>query len=416
MKRLLPLLLLAATPAFAHPPVDSPSLQFLPPEGQVVDLLAQDPGVRRAGAMLTAAQAEARARDVGPHEFTAHGEYLTRSTNLEGRLNEWTAGVSRGIRLPGKAEADRMIGASGVGVAENGLGDARHEAALSLKSLWIAWLVAESDARQSEAEIAAYERQLSVTARARQLGQSATLQVEQVQAALSQARALAAQATQARLDARMTLQRSFPMLTLPVSPPAMPEPKAPPGSWEDWRKAVLDDNHEIKMARSEAERRDWLAKRARMDRFADPTFDLRTFQERGGHETGFGIGFSVPIGGALRSATADQTAAEAAAASVVAHRVQRQVEITAERDVINAQQGLEAWRQSQAAAQSSAAMLARMQRAVELGDQGITELLITRRQDYDMRRSEARMRASAHGAILQLLIDSHRVWGLGDEE
>lgn len=416
MKKLLPLLLLAATPAFAHPPVNSPSLSFLPPEGQVVDMLTQDPTVRRADALLNAAQAEARARDAGPHEFTVHGEYVTRSTNLDGRLNEWTAGVSRGIRLPGKADADRRIGASGVDAAQNGLGDARHQTALALKNLWIAWLVAESDARQSDADVAAYERQLSTTQRARQLGQTATLEVEQIQAALGQARTVAAQATQVRLDAKMTLQRSFPTLVLPVAPPAMPEPQAPPGTWEDWRKAVLDDNHEIKMARSEAERRDWLAKRARLDRFADPTLDLRTFQERSGHETGFGIGFSMPIGGALRSATADQTAAEAAAASVAAHRVQREVEIIAERDVITAQQSLEAWRQSQASAQSSAAMAARMQRAHELGDQGITELLIARRQDYDVRRNEGRARAAAHSAILQLLIDSHRVWGLGDEE
>jgi outer membrane protein TolC len=416
MKKLLPFLLLIAAPALAHPPVSSPSLSFLPPEGQVVDMLTQDPNVRRADALLNAAQAEARGRDAGPHEFTLHGEYVTRATNLDGRLNEWTAGVSRGIRLPGKAEADRRIGASGVDAAQNGLGDARHQTALALKNLWITWLVAESDARQSDADVAAYERQLSVTQRSRQLGQTATLEVEQVQAALGQARTLAAQATQARLDAKMTLQRSFPTLVLPVSPPAMPEPQAPPGSWEDWRKAVLDDNHEIKMARSEAERRDWLAKRARLDRFADPTLDLRTFQERSGHETGFGIGFSMPIGGALRSAAADQTAAEAAAAYVAAHRVQREVEIVGERDVITARQSLEAWRQSQAAAQSSAAMLARMQRAHELGDQGLTELLIARRQDYDMRRNEGRARAAAHSAILQLLIDSHRVWGLGDEE
>lgn len=92
------------------------------------------------------------------------------------------------------------------------------------------------------------------------------------------------------------------------------------------------------------------------------------------------------------------------------------MEIIAERDVIGAQQGLEAWRQSRAAAQSSAVMLTRMQRANELGDQGITELLIARRQDYDVRRDETRARASAHSAVLQLLIDSHRIWGLGDEE
>ncbi|HEU0163374.1 MAG TPA: TolC family protein [Rhizomicrobium sp.] len=415
MRKLLPLLLLAATPAWAHPPVTSPSLTFLPPEGQVVDLLAQDPGVRRASAMLTAAQAEARGREAGPHEFTLHGEYVSRATNLEGRLDEWVAGVSRGIRLPGKAEADSKIGASGIAVAENGFGDARHQAAITLKTLWIAWLVAEGDAVQAQAEAAAHERQLSATQRARQLGQSATLQVEQVEAALAQARLLAAQAVQARLDARMTLQRSFPALTLPVSPPAMPEPQAPPGSWDEWREAVLEDNHEIKMARSEAERREWLARRARLDRFADPTLDLRTFQERSGHETGFGVGFSMPIGGALRSATADQTAAEAAAATVAARKVQRDVEIVADRDVIQAQQGLEAWRQASIAAKASAAMTARMQRAYELGDQGLTELLIARRQDYDVRRNEARARAAAHSAILQLMIDSHRIWGLGDE-
>jgi len=123
----------------------------------------------------------------------------------------------------------------------------------------------------------------------------------------------------------------------------------------------------------------------------------------------------MPIGGALRSATADQTAAEAAAASVAARKVQRDVEIVADRDVIQAQQGLEAWRQASVAAKASAAMTARMQRAYELGDQGLTELLIARRQDYDVRRSEARARAAAHAAILQLMIDSHRIWGLGDE-
>jgi len=239
--------------------------------------------------------------------------------------------------------------------------------------------------------------------------------VEQVQASLAQAQALVAQAAQSRLDAKMTLQRSFPGLTLPAMPPAMPEPAPPPGDWNEWRAAVLDDNHEIKMARSEADRRDWLARRASMDRFADPTLDLRTFQERAGHETGFGIGFTMPIGGALRSAVADQAAAEATAASVAAHRVLRDVEITADRDIIQARQGLSAWRQSQAAAAASAQMLVRMRRAQELGDAGLTELLIAERQDFDIRRTELRARAAAHGAVLQLMIDAHRIWSLGDE-
>jgi len=412
---LLPHAVVAQSAAVSHADIVSPSLSFMPPHDMVDRVMNEEPGVLRAGALLKSAHAEARAREAGPHEFTAHGEYLSRATNIEGRLDEWTVGVSRGIRLPGKAEADSKIGEFTVAVAENSFGDARHQAATSLKTLWLAWVVAEAEAKLADSEVEGYQRQLQATDRSRQLGQVATLQVEQVQASLAQAQAQAAQAAQTRLDAKMTPQRSFPGLVLPATPPAIPEPAPPPGDWSEWRAAVLDDNHEIKMARSEADRRSWLAQRASMDRFADPTLDLRTFQERSGHETGFGIGFSMPIGGALRSATADQAAAEAAAASVTAHRVLRDVEIVADRDVIQARQGLSAWQQSQAAAAASRQMLTRMRRAYELGDTGLTDLLIAERQDFDVRRLELRARAGAHSAILQLMIDAHRIWSLGDE-
>lgn len=411
----LPVLAQTAAPVSHAEIVSSPSLSFMPPHDMVDKVMAEEPGVLRARALLQSAEAEARGRSAGPHEFTLKGEYVSRATNLEGRLDEWTAGVARGVRLPGKSEADDKIGAFGVEAAQNGFGDARHQAATLLKTLYIGWVSAEAEAVLAEGEVKSHERQLAATERSRQLGHVALLQVEQVQAALAQARAGAATATQARLEARMTLQRSFPGLVLPDHPPAMPDPEAPPGDWAEWRAAVLDDNHEIKMARSEADRREWLARRARLDRFADPTFELRTFQERAGHETGFGVGFSMPIGGALRSAAADQAAAEATAASVTARKTLRDVEIVADRDVIAAQQGLLAWRQSQDAAGASGQMTARMQRAHALGDQGLTELLIAQRQDFDVRRAELRARAGAHAAVLQLMIDAHRIWSLGDE-
>jgi outer membrane protein TolC len=407
---------LLSTTASAHPPVSSPSLEFLPPDGIVTDLLTQDPVVRRAGAMLGSAEAEARARDAGPYEFTVHGEYHSRATSLEGRLDEWGLGVSRGIRLPGKADADEKIGRYTVEVAQNGYGDARHQAATLLKQLWLSWVLAEKDVELAQAEVSSYERQLAAMERSRQLGHSAALDVDQVRAAAAQAQVQVTQAEQTRRDARMTLARSFPTLALPPAAPEMPAPSALPGTGEDWQSAVLDDNHEIKLARSEADRRDWLARRAHLDQFADPTVDLRTFQEMGGHETGFGIGLSIPLGGALRRASADQASAEAVAASVTAHKVQRDVEIAAERDVINAQQSLQAWHQAEMAAGTSKSMVARMQKAYELGDLGLTDLLVARRQDYDVRRTEIRARGAAHSAVLQLLIDSHRIWGLSEEE
>ena len=83
--------------------------------------------------------------------------------------------------------------------------------------------------------------------------------------------------------------------------------------------------------------------------------------------------------------------------------------------MIAAQQGLAGWQQSRLAAYSSRQMLVRMQRAVELGEIGLTELLLAQRQDFEVRRTELRARASAHSAVLQLMIDAHRIWSLGDE-
>jgi len=412
---LAPLALAQPAVPIPHMDIRSPSLDFMPPHYMVDRIMAEDPDVLQARAKVQAAEAEARARAAGPHEFTLRGEYVSRASNIEGRLDEWTIGVARGFRLPGKADADNRIGAAGVAVAENGFGDARHETATLLKTLYIEWVVAETEAGLAEEDVKGYERQLAATTRSRELGQSAILQVEQVQAALGQARALAAQTVQTKLSARVSLQRTFPSLVLPLRLAPMPDPEPPPGAWEEWRAAVLDDNHEIKMARSEAERLEGLATRARLDRFADPTLELRTFQDRSGHETGFGLGFSMPIGGALRSAHADQAAAQASAASIAARKALRDVEIAADRDVIAAQQGLASWRHSREAAGSSGQMLARMQRGVELGDVGLTELLLAQRQDFEVRRTELRARASAHSAVLQLMIDAHRIWSLGDE-
>src|SRR6185312_2473044 len=170
-------LLLMLTPAVAQEAgkphaeiIQSPSLSFMPPHDMVDRVMAEDPGVLKAGAMVKSAQAEARGREAGPHEFTLHGEYNTRTTNLDGTMKEWNAGVSRGIRLPGKYEADSKIGEFGVAVAENGFGDARHQAATLLKTLWLGWVSAETEARLAEDEVASYERQAKAAERGRQLG------------------------------------------------------------------------------------------------------------------------------------------------------------------------------------------------------------------------------------------------------
>ena len=52
-------------------------------------------------------------------------------------------GIERPLRLPGKASADRNIGKATMKEAEARYGEALHEAAQNLLSLWLDWLAAE---------------------------------------------------------------------------------------------------------------------------------------------------------------------------------------------------------------------------------------------------------------------------------
>jgi hypothetical protein len=56
------------------------------------------------------------------------------------RYNEWDVGVERALRLPGKAELDRQLGAAGIASAKISRGDALHEASRGLLAGWFDWL------------------------------------------------------------------------------------------------------------------------------------------------------------------------------------------------------------------------------------------------------------------------------------
>jgi cobalt-zinc-cadmium efflux system outer membrane protein len=390
---------------------------YLPPEELIREALDTHPDVLQAKARVQSASAIADARRAGPHEFLLNGEYVSRDARTDGQFHEWSAGVSRAFRLPGKANADRQIGDLGIDVADNGYEDARHQVALALKNYWLEWLAAEADYEIADAEVQSHEAQLSATERKVELGDAAMLEVDLVRAALAQVRMQMAQADRIRQEARASLRHNFPNLALPIAAPELPVPVEvfQEASLDDWRAAVIENSHEIRMAQSEAERQRWLAQRARLDRMADPTLGLRAFQERGGNESGLGFFFSIPVGGRLRNAESDALAAEAVAAELEARKIVRDVELLAEHDIIQVQMGLDGWRQSHTALEASGAALARMTRSVEVGESDLTELLVAQRQDFEVRRAEASARIAAHDAVLQLQIDSHRIWGLGEE-
>ncbi|HPA38619.1 MAG TPA: TolC family protein [Phenylobacterium sp.] len=416
MKRLVSLLaLLTLAPAANAAEQGLPRPDFLPADTQIMTALEASPSVAEARAMLGAAGAEARVLAAGDHELYMATSLDQRRIRGAGDYSEWSVQLSRGLRTPGKRLMDVKAGEAGVGAARDGVEDAVHQASLQLADLWVAWLEAEARANLDRAEVATYARDVAGLKRRVALKDAAPLDLQQADAALARAQAQAAETEGLAAARRAELDAGFPGLA-PPNPPGLSAPQAPLRPFEAWRTLIPERSHEIHIARLLADRQGYLARRARLDRLPDPTLGLRTFNERGGEETGFGLTLSVPLGVARRSATADRQTAEAAAAEARWARMVREVGRTAETDVIAARSGLAAWKEAAAAAQATEVAGGRIQRAYELGERDLADLLVARRQIFEAQRQELAARARANAALLKLALDAHELWLQEDHE
>jgi len=400
-------LLLTVAPIFS-PASAADQAAFLPPYDMVQQAINGHPMVSAASARMTAAEADARGRRAG-HDYTFSGSYMRRDTP-DGNYGELDGTLSRAIRLPGKAKADRKIGALGVDVAENARDDARHQVALLLKDHWMTWLAASAVAKVDQEALGTYERELKAVKERKRLKDAAELDVEMVETALMQAKASARASKAKALEARRALRRIFPGLALPATAPALPDPVETGHTRQEWHELILSRSHELKMAEQEAQRQLALAHRAKLDKMPDPSVGVRLFRERGGAETGVGVVFSMPFGMTRRSAQSDYQRAQAVAAAAEAQQARRDLEVLAERDITRAQTGLGVWQDAQSAEESGIAVTKRLARAVELGERDLTDYLRALRQQYELKRSEVMARAEAQNATLQLKIDSHEIW------
>jgi len=394
---------------------------YLPPEEMIIHLLDTHPLVLEAKAKLDAAEADARRLRAGEHEFVLQGEYVRRDVTAadpggRGNFNEWSAGVSRAIRLPGKARADRATGRLGVAVAEYARDDARHQTALLFKDRWLDWLEAAALLRIDQAEADTYRQELATVQRRLDLKGASELDLEQAKVALAAAESSVTESRRVSDAAALALQHTFPEIVLPNEAPGLPDPMALKGDVLAWRKMIIEHSHELAMAEKDSERAMSAAHRASLDRVADPTIGFRTFQERSGEETGIGVSVSIPLGFARRRAISDSMRAEAVAASVREQSMRREIALVADRDITDMTATVNAWKQAADARTASEAVIGRMRRAVELGDRDFSELLLALRQHFEVQRTEEKERAAAHRALLQFQIDAHRIWGLHHED
>ena len=377
----------------------------------VVDVALDDaPIVAEAAARLQAAEAQARALNIGTHELTITGTYLRRTVDREGGYDEFDSTLTRGVRLPGKAALDRKAGALGVEVAQNLLEDARHQAALQLATLWYDWLLAEAEAQVDAAATVSFEASLAAVSRQVALRDAAPLDADQARVARDNAIALTAAARGRVAAARAHIAAQFPSLPLPTVVPAIAAPQPPAEGLAQWRDMVLARSHEIRAAEVDAARLTALADRARLDRIADPSIGVRAFSERGGAEKGIGVVASMPFGGGYRRAIADQAIADRRAGDARLVATRRDIQATADMDLAIANAGVVSWQAAAAAADSSRVAVARLRKGRLLGATDLATLLYAERQSLEANRAELAARAAAVRAILKLRIDAHLIW------
>jgi outer membrane protein TolC len=409
MRRLL--LPLLAVSALASPAAaagwDGAFAKALPQEDLAKSAIDAYPDVQKAKAELSFARAKARELNAGPYEVTVNLNNADNYPNL-------TWDVGRTFRLPNKAQLDRKAGRLGVSAAEDMVDDARHQTGLALSDAWYAWAEAEAYlALDREAEALARKEADAVRTRV-EAKDAAALDLDQAQAALATATARRALSEGQAQTARLALARAFPDLPLPAQPPVLPEPPPLEHPAAEWADITVRSSHEIAIADYQAQQAEVMARRARADRFPDPTFGIRGIPEAtpGGQYQMRGIGayVAIPLGGSRRAAIADQGAAQASVAEINLWRVKRESAALGERNAVNSESARNSWRSAEAAVQASQAAEERTQNGYVLGELNLTQTLLAVRQLNDAKRAEVAARVQAWRAITHLRLDAHDLW------
>jgi hypothetical protein len=411
-----PRLALAAALAFVAVTAGAVEPAPLPDSDTAHQVLAATPTVQAALAARDAAQARGEALGAGPYEFELDAVGQRRDIRHEGNYNEWEAGISRRLRLPGKAALDRELGTLGNEVAVLGIADAFHGAALELLDTWFGWLDACSAAAAAAAARDGLAAQRSAVAKRQAQGDAAQLDLDLAESALATAEAALAQARSAAAERRALLRARYPGLPLPSQVPAVPEPQLPPMDAAALAAQIVARSHEIGIAEGRYRQAIKHAQRGERDRRPDPALGLRTLSERGGDETAVGLTFNIPLGGRYRAAEARALAAEAGAASAGLDAVRRQVQASAQAVTTRMQGSHASWQAARRAADAATAHAERARRGYELGETDLFTLLTARRTAQDSVRAEIAARIAAHAAIDRALIDAHELWAYHHQE
>jgi cobalt-zinc-cadmium efflux system outer membrane protein len=395
------------SPAFA---LQAPLTVGLLPTELARPLLAQDPRVAAARAGLAVAREESQMLEKSPHEWTARAFGQRRSLDTGAQYQEWNVGVERTIRLPGKLAADRQIGKATVQESEARYGEALHESAKDLLSMWIDWLAAERGLALATANLQAVQANVTGVDQRRRAGDASTLDLNLAGAELAEQKRLhndaktLASATWARLSSRFPGIQ--PLLTSLPSPLLMAEDVS------QWRERILTESDSLKLAQSQLRTAQAQAEHARASRTADPTLGVYSTSEVGGRERLMGLSLSMPLVGGLRDARSAKALAAVEVARQALELTQRELETEFATAWVTARGHYESLQMANEGARAMQDNAKLVQRAYALGEGDLQSLLLARRQATAADNSALQAQVSALKAFYGLLTDAHFIWDL----
>lgn len=387
------------------------------PSQQVVQQVLQNyPSVLAAQSGIKAGEAVRDRLEAGSHEFNVTAGTARRRIRETGEnLRDWNVGLERALRLPRKAELDSALGKQNVVLAQNSYGDAMHEAGRRLLSGWFAWLRERSGSEQWQQQVEVLKQQLDVVTRRVKAGDAAQLEEELARAALMQAEIELQQARLRADNATVALQRHFPALPLPSALlVGAPQPLAQDLAY--WLDLGLDHNHELLLARAESRIAQLSAQRSDADRMPDPTVGLHYISERNGSDNITGVSVTIPLPGGARRAASAEASALADMATQREALVLRRLEADITAAYNRAKASYVSWQSATAASDLMQRNADKMARAYALGESGLNDVLLARRQAMSARLAQGMAQLESSESLYRLLLDTHQLWPLGNEE
>ena len=386
---------------------------YLPDPEAAEAALWASPSVEQAGGNLAAQRLRSQSLQSGRDEWTLGGDLAQRRIQSTPRDNqaEWGVTVSRPVRLPTRAAADRALAGAFNAYAEASLGEALHESGRQLLGLWFAWLNEYSQARLWQSQLALAEQQLSnVNARIR-LGEAPRAERTNAEAAQAQVRLQQQQSAAREQQARNRLRAQFPALPV-VAEGDLPPPGEPTGTADDYVNAVLEHNHELFQARRYADVLQAEARQLAKRRSVDPHVGMFYKNDGGGNEHVLGLNVALTLPGTARRT--DQQAAEqlSTTAQQAAIRLEQRLRQEARADFEAATANTLNWQQADRAARAQAESARLAALAYSLGEGNLDQVLLNQRLALGSQLLAQQAQVDALSAHARLKLDSHQLWPL----